>query len=67
MSVSNEQEEPVQHVHVERDGDVAKFWVDPVRAQRSGGFRRPEIHRITRLVGEHRERIMEAWDEYFVT
>lgn len=63
---SNEQDGPV-HVHVERDGDVAKFWLDPVRVQRSGGFRRPEILRIARLVGEHRERIKEAWDEHFGT
>ena len=63
---SNDAKEPM-HVHVERDGDVAKFWLDPVTVQRSGGFGRPEILRILRLVQEHRERIMEAWDEYFRT
>lgn len=61
---SNDADEPV-HVHVERDGDVAKFWVDPVRVQRSGGFARAEILRITRLLQEHREQIMEAWDGFF--
>ena len=61
---SNDADEPV-HVHVERDGDVAKFWLDPVRLQRSGAFRPPEILRISRLVEEHRERIVEAWNEYF--
>ena len=61
---SNEADEPV-HVHVERDGDVAKFWLDPVRLQRSGGFRPPEIVRIARLVEEHHELIEEAWNEYF--
>lgn len=55
------------HVHVERAGEVAKFWLDPARVQRSGGFGRPEILRISRLVRKHRERIMEAWDEYFST
>lgn len=30
---SNDADEPV-HVHVERDGDVAKVWADPVRVQR---------------------------------
>ena len=63
---SNDAGEPMQ-VHVERDGEVAKFWLDPVRVQRSGGFGRSEILRISRLVREHRERIMEAWDEYFST
>ncbi|MDE0002756.1 MAG: DUF4160 domain-containing protein [Rhodospirillaceae bacterium] len=61
---SNEVGEPV-HVHVQRDDNVAKFWLDPVRLQRSGGFRPPEITRIARLVKEHREQIMEAWNEYF--
>jgi len=46
---SNDADEPM-HVHVERDGDVAKFWLDPVRLQRSGGFRPPEIRRVTRSV-----------------
>lgn len=61
---SNDADEPM-HVHVERDGDVAKFWLDPVRLQRSGGFRPPEIRRVARLVEEHREQIVEAWNEYF--
>ena len=62
---SNEGDEPI-HIHVERDGDVAKFWVDPVRLQRSGGFRPHEIDRILRLVEQHREQIVEAWHEFFV-
>ena len=61
---SNDAKEPM-HVHVERDGDVGKFWLGPVTVQRSGGFRRPEILRISMLVQEHRERIMGARDEYF--
>ena len=61
---SNDADEPM-HVHVERDGDIAKFWIDPVRLQRSGGFRPPEIRRVARLVEEHREQIVEAWNEYF--
>ena len=26
------------HIHVERDDNIAKFWLDPVRLQRSDGF-----------------------------
>ena len=61
---SNDGGEPA-HVHVERDQHVAKFWLDPVRVQRSGGFGRPEILRLSRLVHEIRHQIIEAWDEYF--
>lgn len=53
------------HVHVERDDNVAKFWLDPVRLQRSGGFRRIEIQRIQRLVQQNCERLLRSWNEYF--
>lgn len=57
-------EEP-PHVHVERDDRVAKFWLDPVRLERSGGFGRSEIAEIHRRIVEKRERLMEAWHAYF--
>ncbi len=53
------------HVHVERDSRVAKFWLDPVRLQRGGGFRRLEIARVAKMIEEHRMEIIEAWNEYF--
>lgn len=31
------------HVHVERDDNLAKFWLDPVQLQSSGAFSRLEI------------------------
>lgn len=56
--------EPV-HVHVERDDKVAKFWLDPVRLQSSGGFNRAEITRIHRLMQDKRTEFVEAWNDYF--
>jgi len=53
------------HVHVERDDCEAKFWLDPVRLERSRGFRRHEIKRIREMVDEHRERLLEGWHEFF--
>jgi hypothetical protein len=54
-----------QHVHVERDDNIAKFWLDPVRLQRSGGFNRADIGWIHRIVEDHRSELMEAWNDYF--
>ena len=54
-----------QHIHVERDENVAKFWLDPVRLEQSGGFDRPELRRIQRIVEEHRSMFLEAWHDYF--
>ena len=53
------------HVHVERDADKAKFWLDPVRLQNSGGFGRTEINRIQKLVEENREDLLRSWNEFF--
>ncbi len=61
---AGDREEPA-HVDVERDANVAKFWLDPVRLASSGGFRSAEIGRILRLVEEHREELLRSWDEFF--
>ena len=61
---AGDRDEPL-HVHVERDDDIAKFWLDPIRLQKNGGFRRPEIVRIAKILEEHQSEIVEAWHEYF--
>ena len=61
---AGDRDEP-RHVHIERDDRIAKFWLDPIRLQGSGGLSRVEIARIERLVSDQREVLMEAWDEYF--
>jgi hypothetical protein len=61
---ANDRDEP-RHVHLERDEKTAKFWLDPVRLQRSGAFNRTRIVRIERIVEQNHSRLIEAWDEYF--
>ncbi|MFZ1729997.1 MAG: DUF4160 domain-containing protein [Bacteroidota bacterium] len=56
---SGDSNEP-PHVHVEREDKIAKFWLNPVRIQTSGGFSRMEIVRIERMVREHNSELMEA-------
>jgi hypothetical protein len=53
------------HVHVERESARAKFWLDPVRLQESGGFGRTELNRIAALVEANRGALLKAWDEFF--
>lgn len=45
---AGDREEP-PHVHVERDDSEAKFWIDPVRLQRSAGFAAMELRSIERF------------------
>jgi hypothetical protein len=53
------------HIHVERDDKLAKFRLDPVRLQKSGGFGRNEINRLHSLVQENRQLLPGAWHGYF--
>lgn len=61
---ASDRDEP-SHIHIERDDNVAKFWLDPVRLQSSGGFSRAGINQIERLVTESQDRLLETWNEYF--
>ena len=53
------------HVHVEREGNVAKFWLDPIRLENSGGFSRNELRRIGQHVLENRNALLRGWNEFF--
>jgi hypothetical protein len=53
------------HVHVERDDAKAKFWLDPVRLDRSIGFGSSELNRMQKLVSQHVAELRRSWDEYF--
>jgi hypothetical protein len=61
---SGDRDEPV-HIHVERDNHTAKFWLQPVRLQNSGGFKSKELSRIQDLVEENQAKFVEAWNEHF--
>lgn len=51
--------------HVERDREVAKFWLQPVRLQSNQGFSRTEINRIQKLVQENQEQLLAGWNDFF--
>jgi hypothetical protein len=61
---SGDRDEP-PHVHVERDDSEAKFWLDPVRLERSRGFARKEITDVLRIIEENQQSLLESWHEYF--
>ncbi len=63
---SHEPNEP-PHVHVDRDDQSAKFWVDAVALARNLGFSAHELRRIERIVAKRENEILEAWDEHFGT
>ena len=62
--VSLDSSEP-PHVHVQREGMVAKYWLEPLVLERAGGFRPHELNAIGKLVGENRSTLLEHWHEHF--
>jgi hypothetical protein len=61
---AGDQDEPL-HIHVEREDKIAKFWLNPISLQSSGGFNRREIGQILRIINQYHKPLMEAWHEYF--
>ncbi len=61
---AGDREEP-PHIHVERDRNTAKYWLQPVQFQSSAGFGRSELMDIYRLISEHQELFLEHWHDYF--
>jgi hypothetical protein len=61
---SGDRDEP-PHIHVERDDCEAKFWLDPVRLERSRGFSGRDLNRIQELVHEHQVTLLGSWNEFF--
>ncbi len=63
---SSDQSEPA-HIHVKRDRQVAKFWLEPISLARNRGFNRRELNQLARLVAKHQQTLLEAWRDYFGT
>lgn len=61
---SSDRGEP-PHIHVERDKQIAKFWLAPVTLAKNRGFASHELNEITRLVIKYEKTLLEAWHEYF--
>lgn len=61
---SHEPHEP-PHIHVDKGGSSAKFWLNPVALARNIGFSAVELRKIQRMVEEHRVMLEERWHEHF--
>jgi hypothetical protein len=63
---SHEPNEP-SHIHVDREGRSAKFWLSPVALARNIGYNAKELSELLRIVSNHRNEFLEAWREHFGT
>ena len=53
------------HVHVQRDNHIAKFWLNPVALDGSGGMRPYEIRQVERIIEQHEASFLREWDVRF--
>ena len=53
------------HVHVHRDNQIAKFWLNPVTLERSGGLSRSDIRRVERIIENNQSSFLREWDVRF--
>lgn len=61
---SHEPNEP-PHVHVDRDDDSAKFWLEPISLARNLGFRGHELRELEKIIHDNQYKLLEAWNGWF--
>ena len=54
-------------MHVDADDATAKFWLSTVSLHYNLGFTARELRAIERIVLEHQQEFVKAWDAYFGT
>ena len=60
---SNERNEP-PHVHVDKAGRSAKFWLVPVSLARNHGYSDRELNRLHAKIEELEDTFLKAWNEH---
>ena len=61
---SHEPNEPPD-VHVDRDADSAKFWIEPIGLARNLGFSGHQLRTIERIIQDNQQELLETWNEWF--
>jgi hypothetical protein len=61
---SHEPNEP-PHVHVDRDDQSAKFWLEPIALARNLGFSPLELRHIQRMRRNSQTMLLEKWNARF--
>jgi hypothetical protein len=61
---SHEPNEP-SHIHVDKGGSSAKFWLEPAGFARNSGFHNDDLMKLHKLVTANKKVFMEAWHGHF--
>ena len=52
-------------MHVDHGGRTIKIWLDTLKVAYNDGYPMREVTAILDVVDGHRERLREAWSDYF--
>jgi Domain of unknown function (DUF4160) len=54
------------HIHVEKDGNEAKIWLQPdIQVAYNDGYDHRTLRELLEIVAANKARIERAWDEFF--
>jgi hypothetical protein len=53
------------HVHVRREGKLAKILLDPIEFERVGGFNAGEQSKIIEIVRKNRSLFLREWEKVY--
>ncbi|MEO3386923.1 DUF4160 domain-containing protein [Mesorhizobium sp. CAU 1741] len=53
------------HINASGQGGKAKVWLSSVEFAEHQGFKSSDLKRILEVASEHRNELLEAWDEFF--
>ena len=63
---SSDKGEP-PHIHIKRDRQVAKFWLEPIVLAKNRGFKEYELNKIKYLIEKYHQQLQEECYDYFKT
>jgi hypothetical protein len=59
-------EELRQHIHIQCQKGEAKFWLDPqIELAKNYKLSRKELNEIEKIIEEHYDEFIKAWEEHF--
>lgn len=51
------------HIHVDKQGKTAKFWLSPVQVARNHGYRAHELNEIESIINERLPQLIGLWND----
>ncbi|MEZ4730081.1 MAG: DUF4160 domain-containing protein [Caldilineaceae bacterium] len=49
------------HIHVDKGGKTAKFWLSPIKLARNQGYRQHELSEIESMIDDNIQKLITVW------